>query len=271
FAYVRNTENARVSLIELASLGRESKPSVVHVTMGQKRPSLAKDLGRSAPIAELPEGNGVLVAGTADRALFVYSEGMNAPRGTHLNYGREPKAVLVLDRSLREVEPGVFTAQAVVRENGLYDVLFLLDSPREFACLEWSVSGVPEDASAFKKRPLSLTPEFDPSQLLTAGTPTTLRFRLAPAPHVEDQRPVAPEELQVLMFRPPSGHWQQRPTARLVEEGLFEIEVSPPEPGQYQLLVGAEGRGATLGELPHFTLGVQPALAAHSNDSEITP
>ncbi len=141
FAYVRNTEDARVSLIELASLEKAGKPSIVQVTMGQKRPSLAKDLGRSAPIAVMPEGNSVIVAGTADRALFLYSEGMMAPRGTHLNYGREPKAVLVLDRSLREVEPGVFTTETVVRENGLHDVFFLLDNPRAVACLEWDVRG----------------------------------------------------------------------------------------------------------------------------------
>ncbi|HYO58126.1 hypothetical protein [Archangium sp.] len=264
FAYVRNTGDARVSLVELASLEKTGKPSVAQVTMGQKRPSLARDLGRSAPIAVLPEGNSVLVAGTPDRALFLYSEGMMAPRGTHLNYGREPKAVLVLDRSLREVEPGVFTSEAVVRENGTYDVFVLLDNPRTSACLEWKVAGVPQDASAFRKLPFDLKPGFEPSRPLTAGTPARLRFQLAPAAHMEDQRPLSPEELQVLVFRPPSGHWQQRPTPRLVEQGLFEIEFTPPEPGQYQLLVGVEGRGAELGELPHFTLGVQPALAAHS-------
>ncbi|MFE8595491.1 YncE family protein [Archangium violaceum] len=262
FAYVRNTGDARMSLIELASLEKSGKPSVVQVTMGQKRPSLAKDLGRSAPVAVLPEGNTVLVAGTPDRALYLYSEGMMAPRGTHLNYGREPKAVLVLDRSLREVEPGVFTSEAVVRENGTYDVFLLLDNPRTSACLEWKVAGVPEDASAFRKLPFTLKPEFNPSQLLTAGVPARLRFQLAPAAHLEDQRPLSPEELQVLVFRPPSGHWQQRPEPRRAGDGLFEIEFTPPDPGQYQLLVGVEGRGAALGELPHFTLGVQPALTA---------
>ncbi|PTL85659.1 hypothetical protein [Vitiosangium sp. GDMCC 1.1324] len=262
FAYVRNTEDARVTLVELASLEKEGKPSLVQVTMGQKRPSAAKELGRSAPIAVMPEGNSVIVAGTADRALFLYTEGMMAPRGTHLNYGREPKAVLVLDRSLREVEPGVFTSEAVVRENGIHDVFLLLDSPRTVACLEWDVRGVPEDASAFRKLPVTVTPEFDTTAPLIAGAPATLRFRLTPTPHGKDSRPVQPEEVQVLMFRPPSGHWLQRPTPRLVEEGLFEVEVSPPEPGQYQFLVGVEGRGARLGSLPHFTLGVQPALAA---------
>ncbi|WNG14287.1 YncE family protein [Cystobacter fuscus] len=262
YAYVRNTEDARVSLIELASLAREGKPSVAQVAMGQKKPSESRGLGRAPPFAVMPEGNSAIIAGTADRALFLYSEGMMAPRGSLLNYGREPKAVLVLDRSLHEVEPGVFTAEAVVRDNGPYDVYFLLDNPRTVACLEWEVRDVPEDVSASEKRPLALTPEFNPSTPLSPGVSTPLRFRLSPLPDAKDSRPVRAEEVRVLMFRPPSGRWLQRPTPRRVEEGLFEIEVSPSEPGQYQLLVGVEGRGAPFGVLPHFTLSVQPALAA---------
>ncbi|ADO72394.1 YncE family protein [Stigmatella aurantiaca] len=263
YAYVRNTEDARLSLIELASLEKEDgKPSIAHVVMGQKKPSESRGLGRSAPIAAMPEGNSVIVAGTADRALFLYSEGMMAPRGTHLNYGREPKAVLVLDRSLHEVEPGVFTSEAVVRENGLHDVYFLLESPRTLACLEWEVRGIPEDVSASRKLPLTLTPEFNPTAPLPPRALTSLRFRLSPLSDAKDTRPVQPEEVQVLMFRPPSGHWLQRPTPRLVEPGLFEVEVSPPEPGQYQFLVSVENRGAPFGVLPHFTLRVQPSLAA---------
>ncbi|NVJ24456.1 hypothetical protein HUW62_24830 [Myxococcus sp. AM011] len=263
YAYVRNTEDARVSLIELASLAKkEGEPSIVHVVMGQKRPLEARSLGRSAPIAPMPEGNGVIVAGTADRALFLYSEGMMAPRGTHLNYGREPKAVLVLDRSLHEVEPGVFTAEAVVRENGVHDVYFLLEDPRTIACLEWDVRGVPEDASTVRKQPLALTADFDAGAPLTPRVSTPLRFRLAPLPDAKDPRPVSPEEVQVLVFRPPSGQWLERPVPRRVEEGLFEVDVSVPEPGQYQFLVGVEGRGAPLGTLPHFTLRAQPSLAA---------
>jgi YVTN family beta-propeller protein len=263
FAYVRNTGDARVSLIELASLGKPGPPPVIQITMGQKKPALAQELGHSPAIGVMPEGNSVIVAGTADRALYLYSEGMMAPRGTHLNYGREPRAVLVLDRSLREVEPGVYTSQVQLRENGTYDVHLLLDSPRAPACLEWTVSGVPEAASSVRKLPLTLKPGFDPSRPLLAGTRTSLRFRLTPSAHMKDQRPLAPEELQVLVFRPPSGHWLERPVPRRVEDGLFEVDISPPEPGQYMLLVGAESRGAALGTLPDFKLGVQasPSLA----------
>lgn len=257
FAYVHNTEDARLSLIELSSLQREGTPAVFQVTLGQRKPSLARGQALGEAVAVLPEGNQVVAVSPADRALFHYTEGMMAPSSAQLNYGREPLAVLLLDRSLREVEPGVHTAQAVVRENGTYDVHLLVDSPRTVACLEWKVEGVPEQASARHRLPLRLEPGFDPQQPLPAGVASRLRFRLTPTEQALHHQPLQPAELEVLMFRPPSGHWLVRPEVRLVGEGLFEVEVAPPEPGQYELLVGVPGRQVPLGRLPRVTLGAE--------------
>ncbi|MCE9670189.1 hypothetical protein LY474_20535 [Myxococcus stipitatus] len=259
FAYVRNTTSGHVSLVELKTLEGAGKPSVVQITMGQRPPAEGRIPGRSDPIAALPEGTGVIVAGAADRALYLYQEGMMAPRGTHLNYGREPRAVLVLDRSLREVEPGVYTAATTVRENGVYDVQFLLDNPRAIVCAEWKVGGVPEDASLGKKRPLTLTPAFDPKVILTAGASTPLRFKLEVTPGFEAP-PVQPQEVRVLLFKTP-GTWQSRTEPRALGEGLFEVDFTPPSAGQYKFVVGVESRNIDLGRLPHFTLGVADAAA----------
>ncbi len=265
FAYVRNTRSERVSLIELRTLEGTGTPSIVQVTMGQKLPADARELGRSDPIAPLPEGNGVIVAGTADRALYLYQEGMRAPRGPHLNYGREPRAVLVLDRSLREVAPGTYTATGSVRENGTYDVQLLLDNPRAVVCTEWKVGGVPEDAALVKKLPLTLTPEVDPKATFTAGATVPLRFKLEPTAGTGGL-PVQPEEIRVLMFKAP-GTWQQRTEPRRVADGQFEVDFSPPEPGQYKFVVGVESRNIDLGRLPHFTLGVTEAPASTAASS----
>lgn len=260
FAYVRNTTDSRVTLVELKTLEGTGTPALVRVTMGQRPASEARVLGRSDPIAPLPEGNGVIAAGNADRALFLYQEGMMAPRGTHLNYGREPRAVKVLDRSLREVEPGVFIARGSVRENGTYDVQVLLDNPRVVACLEWKVGEVPVDASFAKTLPLKLTTEFDAKRMYAPGQTVPLRFRLEPTSGA-GQPAVAPEEIRVLMFRTP-GTWQVRTEPRRVSDGVFEVDFSPPTAGQYKFVVGVEGRGVDLGRLPTSTLGVSPPLAA---------
>ncbi|MCY1042255.1 hypothetical protein OV208_13100 [Corallococcus sp. bb12-1] len=268
FAYVRNTTDSRVSLVELKTLEGAGRPAVVQITMGQRPATEARELGMSDPIAPLPEGNGVIAAGNADRALFLYQEGMMAPRGTHLNYGREPRAVLVLDRSLREVEPGVFSARGSVRENGTYDVQVLLDNPRVVTCLEWKVGGVPEDASLARTLPLKLTPEFDAKRTYAPGQTVPLRFRLEPTAG-NGQAPVAPEEIRVLLFKTP-GTWQVRTEPRRVSDGLFEVDFAPPSPGQYKFVVGVEGRGLDLGRLPTSTLGVSQPLAA-ALTSETSP
>ncbi|MBZ4333510.1 YncE family protein [Corallococcus sp. AS-1-12] len=268
FAYVRNTTDSRVTLVELKTLEGTGTPAQVHITAGQRPAADARELGRSDPIAPLPEGNGVIIAGNADRALFLYQEGMMAPRGTHLNYGREPRAVKVLDRSLREVEPGVFTARGSVRENGTYDVQLLLDNPRVVACLEWKVGQVPLDASLAKTLPLKLTPEFDAKRTYAPEETVPLRFRLEPTAGTGAPA-VAPEEIRVLLFRTP-GTWQVRTEPRRVADGVFEVDFRPPSPGQYKFVVGVEGRGLDLGRLPTSTLGVSSPLAA-AVTSESTP
>ena len=77
-----------------------------------------------------PEGNSVLVANPADRVIYYYSEGMAAPMGSFQNYRRNPRAVMVVDRSLREVTSGVYSTTTKLPKSGIYDVAFLLDSPR---------------------------------------------------------------------------------------------------------------------------------------------
>jgi hypothetical protein len=38
-------------------------------------------------------------------------EGMNAPMGNYKTYGHQARAVTVVDRSLKEVEPGVYAGK----------------------------------------------------------------------------------------------------------------------------------------------------------------
>ena len=49
----------------------------------------------------------MLVANPADKMIYYYTEGMAAPMGSFQNYRRDPKALLVLDNSLREGVRGV--------------------------------------------------------------------------------------------------------------------------------------------------------------------
>ena len=69
---------------------------------GQNPPDKASRPSPAASIVQVPGANAVLVANPADRAIYFYKEGMAAPLGHFRNYNREPRAVLVVDRSLQE-------------------------------------------------------------------------------------------------------------------------------------------------------------------------
>ncbi|OJT27591.1 hypothetical protein BO221_00370 [Archangium sp. Cb G35] len=257
YAYVRNTGDARISLVKLASLDQPEAPGVVDVQVGQKAPEEARGLGLAGPFAPVPEGDGVIVSSPADKALYFYREGMMAPMGTLLNYGREPKAVLVLDRSLREVRPGVYSTQVRVKDPGTHDVAFLLDSPRVVACLEQRVGASPE-VTARQAHRVQLEPRFDASMRWKAGEEHALRFRLTDSGSGE---PVSAGEVTVLLFRSP-GAWQWRGSPRAVGDGEFEVTFRPPGPGQFKFLAGVESRGAPLGSFWPVTLGVVEGLDA---------
>ncbi|WP_437838234.1 YncE family protein [Sorangium sp. So ce1153] len=272
FAYVRNRGAARVSLIDRAGLGGPAVPPVVHVAVGQEAPARARPEppgqgGLVAAIAPMPEGNGAVVASPADRALYFYVEGMMAPIGTFSNYGREPTAVLVEDRSLKEVRPGVYATTVRLGAEGLHDVALLLDRPRAAVCLEATVAparcpaGAPyagEDGCGGGPAPdVALEPLFEPDLRLEAGAPATLRFRTtakAGAPAIDAK------EMEIMIVRFPAGYrWSGAP--RPEGDGVFSVAFTPPEPGEYRVLAAAPRRGVTLGAVPFVPLRVRPRRA----------
>ena len=81
----------------------------------------------------------VITTNPADKAIYYYREGMAAPMGHFKNFKVEPRAVMVVDRSLREVEPGVYSTDVKLTRSGQFDVPFFLDQFKTSAkCLEGS-------------------------------------------------------------------------------------------------------------------------------------
>ena len=106
FAFVRSLETENVEMLRLATIGNEV--DVTEFPGGQAAPGKGSTPVRGDSIVLAPEGNSVIVANPVDKVLYYYSEGMAAPMGNFQNYRREPMAVLVVDRSLREIKPGVY-------------------------------------------------------------------------------------------------------------------------------------------------------------------
>ncbi|AUX21446.1 hypothetical protein SOCEGT47_019300 [Sorangium cellulosum] len=274
FAYVRNRGAGKVSLIDRAALGGPAAPPVVDVTVGQDAPAAAGAGPRTgpgalgAPIAPVPEGNGALIANPADRALYFYVEGMMAPIGTLSSYGREPRSILIEDRSLREVRPGVYATTVRLGAEGLHDVELLLDRPRVAVCLEATVAPARcAQGGGYGGQPgcgggaapgITLEPLFEPGLRLEAGAPATLRFRAT----AKGAGPALDaKEMEIMIVRFPAGYrWSGAP--RPEGDGVFSVAFTPPEPGQYRFLATAPHRGAPLGALPFVPLRVRARGAA---------
>src|SRR5215208_4906978 len=108
FAFIRSLQTESVNMIRLATIGTEV--DITEFPGGQRIPAQGSSPVRADSVVLAPEGNAVVLANPVDKTLYYYQEGMAAPMGNFQNYRREPLAVLVVDRSLRETSPGVYSA-----------------------------------------------------------------------------------------------------------------------------------------------------------------
>ncbi len=149
FAYVRSQTSNRVTLIDVAQ-ARAGKLVPVAVTIGRGAPSDDSDSLNVAPMmTAAPEGHGIYAAVAADRQIYRYSEGLMVPSGSLTNYRRAPRALMVIDESLRELEPGVFEAPVRADRSGTVDVVVRNASPAATACFSVAIDAgmVPQQAA----------------------------------------------------------------------------------------------------------------------------
>lgn len=261
FAYVRSPGSLDVTMVRLATIGKEM--DVVTFPAGQAAPADAKVSAASADsITPAPEGNSMLVANIADKTIYYYTEGMAAPMGDFQNYKRDPRAVLIADRSLREVKSGTYETVTKLPRGGAYDVAFLLDAPRVMHCFDAQAAENPE---VEHERPVALAVEYlDKEKPLRAGEETKLRLRLT------DKATGKPldglKDVRVLTFLSP-GVWQKRVFAQGVGQGVYELKVTVPQAGLYMVFVESRSAGVAFRQLPYMMLRAAAANAATTNAS----
>jgi len=141
-AYIRHLGSETVLMIPLAGAGNPG----AHVTVADF-PGGQRAFGATG-VAPIPADgivqaageNAVLVTNPADGEIYYYREGMAAPSGDLPAYSHTPRAALVIDRSLREVKPGIFSTVATMPRAGTYDVALFIDSPRAVTCFQVTVA-----------------------------------------------------------------------------------------------------------------------------------
>jgi YVTN family beta-propeller protein len=250
YAYVRGQGSEQFSLIEMSGASK-GKISPVSITAGQRPPSARPgEIGVADMFAPTPEGNSVMLASGPDQTIYYYTEGMMAPVGTLSNYKRRPLALMLLDRSLTEVSPGVYTSPVKLRKAGVFDVPVIIDQPRLTHCFRLNVAespGVEKDSGA------SLAVEaLFAGRRFRAGEAAALRFRVADA---ATRRPLAGlRDVQVLVFE--AGVWQQRLRAAEVAAGEYEVRLEFPHSGIFRVLLRSPSRGVAFADLPYTTVPV---------------
>lgn len=249
--YVRHRGSDTVLMIPLKEVGVEGKPvPVVDFTGGQMPFGKASRPSPADGIIQAPGENAVLVANPADRAIYYYKEGLAAPMGNFSNYGREPRAVLVVDRSLKERSPGVYETVARLRQPGSYDVAFFIDAPRVVHCFDVSVEVNPELAKERNLRPVEIQPLIK-NHIVRVGEHVRLPFKLVDP--TTKQPKTGLKDVRILTFLAP-GIWQKRAWAQPVGEGVYEIDFVPPQSGIYYVYVECLSLGLRMSNPQYLVL-----------------
>jgi DNA-binding beta-propeller fold protein YncE len=247
YAYVRHLDTAEVTLIPLAQLSLKARPGLQTVSFGSRAPGEYPYPASADAISPTGEWTAVVSANPADKMVYYYMEGMVAPMGSYTTYGRSPRAVGVVDRSVRETEKGVYAAKFRVPGAGDYNVAFLMDTPFIDHCFAFSA----EPGLVAARLSGSVELEFVVAERrVAAGGPLAVRFVLTDGGSGEPLSGL--EDVTVLATRPP-GNWQERRAARSLGAGLYEASVTADEPGSYYVSVGIPSLGLDFTELPYVT------------------
>jgi DNA-binding beta-propeller fold protein YncE len=240
-AYVRSLGSDEVLMIPLDKIGTPGAPvPVVDFPAGQKR----FDQGPAPSIADgivaAPGDPAVIVGNPADREIYYYREGMAAPMGHFSNDGRAPRAVLILDRSLRRQANGEFRTNTRLGHEGTYDVAVFVDSPRIVTCFTMTVAPNPEIEA--RRRPHAVVQYAVQDLEGRAGQPLRIAFRIVDpsTSHLKSGL----RDVTALLFAP--GLINKRQAAVAHDDGTYEVDVVPPSAGVYYLSIESTSAGLPL-------------------------
>ncbi len=229
YAYVRSLGAPEIHLIRLSQLDKPASLNPQRIPVGSKSPGEIPNPSVANAISPTGEWSSVVVANPADRYVYYYMEGMVAPMGSFPAYGRIPRAVAIVDRSIRETEKGVYSARIRVPKAGAYNVAFVIDSPWVDQCFTFTAEADPRQKNQNEKAPPKI-------EFLTKETSTQVgqEFKLVFSLKIPTGETLEEDigEVLVLATRPP-GYWQTRKTAKRLPDGNYEVILIPDQPGLY--------------------------------------
>jgi len=247
YAYIRSRQSADVNLLRLAELGKNDKPTLQSVVIGNKSPEMKERFVLADSIAPTGEWGTVIVSNPVDKRVYYYMEGMVAPMGTFNTYGRTPLAVTVVDRSLKETEKGVYSARIRIPSKGEHSVAFLIDTPWVDNCFSFSAEPDPE-LEQERSRPKPKIVHLSEHRDYPVGEKVVLRFAVE---WTGTETPQNQPQVVAMATRPP-GNWQIRKTINATDEGIYELELTPDETGIYLVNFSIPAWNVDFTQIPYL-------------------
>lgn len=250
-AYVRSSSTPAVFVIPFEEIDPLGNVSLLTVPVGDLPPNTSEATSAANAVFPIPDGSAVLVANPADDKIYFYVEGAQSPLGGYQGHTLVPRAVQVVDRSLKERSPGVYTGGIRIPRSGDFTVAFLLDDPNLVHCFQFTakpnedlvgvVSGI--------KPVMDLLNEDQPK----AGQAFILRVKLT---NEETGELISEVEDLIVLARVLAGNWNQRVSATNLGDGYYEFHLSFPDPGKYNLYFTIPSLGINFDQFPQRTLQV---------------
>jgi YVTN family beta-propeller protein len=244
-AYIRRRNSEVVVLVPLATLTADGKPAGIAEFPVGERPFPTASAVPAASMAAVPGEASMLLASPAERSVQFFHEGMAAPSGSFEDAGRQPVAVTVLDRSLRQGAPGTFDAAVRLPAAGTYDVAVLLDAPRVVHCFTLDVAPDAGAGAGLSIEPVSLP------RKVPAGDRSALRFRVVDAATRQVHQGLTAVTAQAVLA---PGTWHRRYAMAPGPDGTWQFDFTPPQPGLYLLSFEAPEAGLGFGGGGNFSL-----------------
>lgn len=248
--YIRPLNGTSLFTVALADLDNTQKPELTEIPYARTAPGKSNEQAISNPVATLPDDGAVLIANPADNMIYYLLEGTLSPAGSYQDQATLPRAVRLVDRSLRQEAPGIYSGRVIIPTGGSYQVALLLDTPRLLHCFDFSAKPGSNEESV--QAQIEIKVLTSPAQVKPAEK-FKLEFLVTDA---VDKKPVDGLEDFILSVNQLGGNWSQRYRAVAVGNGQYEVQLSIPQSGTYNVLLGINSRSFNLDSMAPISIKV---------------
>lgn len=244
FAYVLMPEQGTLSLFAWPSLGEGSVP-VKSIAIGAQPLSVRAGGPTASAMALMADGKGTFVAHPAERTIYTYMEGMNAPSQGVRAYGHTPLAVKTVRRTFHEIEPGIYRQWVrLPASTGRLMLAIAAESPSVRACVGLPPLGQQTPRQATQGWQWAALPKLTAH---VAQEVTVQLSRLSRESVGEEREDGSHAHVTLRLMRAKGGLYDEWPLRRLPDSpNAYEATGTVREAGTYFLYPTVNGRPSSV-------------------------